>query len=222
MGIGSSDEFDDKVRSTANKHESITWTDAEGNLQHAETQAEKAKWDKFIRDRQFRRDELVYDKASREFRDSTFSDFRKNSEYQAAQGVGGVNAAAGLAGMRRGLGDEFATAQTADANTRLRSQVLSGVMSFEQSVNALAAQDKLNFVKHKIQFFEGLQTMRYQADLSMELARFQAQLQSDLNSQQIFGDMLGVAGTVLGMKFFDGPGLGTGSGNGAGGIRAPF
>ena len=200
------------------RHSSITWTDINGNIQHAETQAQKNAFDKMLKDRQFGQDLKKYDTASNQFQNQVKSDFNQSSQLQGAQAVGAVATSANLAGNRAGLGSEYTQALGANAQTQLRSQVVAGQMSFDQAVTAMAEQDKLGFVRHEIGFFQGLQTLAVQTNLSKELAEFQAHLQSDLFSKQLILDTLGIGAQIFGMKFGAAPAAAASNTNAWGGF----
>lgn len=153
---------------------------------------------RFAEKRQLARDLSKYDEYTREFRDVATSDFKRRSEYLGAQQIGATMAGVGLEGARRGLGEEFTGALTSEATTRLRSQVLGGQLSFEQAINLNIEDRRLGFLEGTLDFFRDLQKMRVSADIQKDLLRFQAELQKDLQSQSLFGDMLELGATVLG------------------------
>lgn len=152
-----------------------------------------------------------YDEAARRFSDTAIRDFQTTSELAGARQAGAVNATAGLAGMRRGLGDEYTAALSTEAAGRLRSEVLDSNLNFQQRIGLYLEQARLNQQDKSIDFFRNLDLMERRQEMAQDMMRFQAQLQSDLNSQSLFGDMLGNLFTVLGLAAFGPPGAVAGS-----------
>src|SRR5690242_15790425 len=64
------------------RHTSVTFTDLNGNIQHANTEAEKQAFLQMQQNRQFRSDLQKYDTASNQFQNQVKSDFQRNSELQ--------------------------------------------------------------------------------------------------------------------------------------------
>lgn len=184
------------------RHTSLTFVDPySGTTQHANTEAEKAAYLEMRKRKQFREKMNTYDQKALKFRDNLTRDFRTTSNYEGAQQAGGVAAATNLEGMRRGLGDEFTGALNSDAQARLRSQVLSSQLSFEQKLGQLMYGERMGFVKGEFDFINRLTAMNYGNELSKDLARFQANLQNDIGMRDILGSIAELGGAAIGGMF---------------------
>jgi hypothetical protein len=140
-----------------------------------------------------------YDKEVSGFVDRSTQGFRTVSELEGARQAGAVQAVAGLQGQRRGLGDEYTAALSNEAATRLRSQVLDANLTFDQRLRLYAEGERLGFLKGTVNFYRNIYADDLRLERQKELARFNAKLQADYQSQGLFGDMLGNLFTVLGL-----------------------
>lgn len=151
--------------------------------------------------RQLKEDLGRYDTYANQFRNDVTNRFNAAAEYAGGQATGAVAAGANLAGQRAGLGDAYTAALNADAAAKLRSQVLGSQLNFQTAMEQAAYEDRMGFVKGEFGFLHQLQAMDQQFEYSKDLARLTYELQSNAQSQSLWGDMLEIGGTVLGMSF---------------------
>jgi hypothetical protein len=157
-----------------------------------------------LRRRAFQRKLAEFAAQQQQFAGRLTADQKTSSEYAGAQQVGGVAAQTNLEGMRRGLGDEYTAALGADAQTKLRSQVLGSQLSFQERLGQLMYAEQMGFVRGEFDFMNRLQAMNYQNELAKDLARFQANLANDIGMRDILGGIFDLGGIAVGSWAFSG------------------
>lgn len=153
----------------------------------------------FARKNAFSRSLNAYREQTAQFRDDLLRKFNASTEYNAARGMGAVNRSVAQMGLRANLGDQYGAALSAEAQGRMRQQVMQSNLDFDSKLSQLLAAEELGFIKDEFSFMHRLQAMDYGHQLSKDLARFQHELASNFSWQQAMGDMLETGGTVLGL-----------------------
>jgi len=158
------------------------------------------------RDARFDKDLARYDAEAQKYTQQLQNAFRTQSETSQGLAQRGTQATVnqflqrrGIDSTRGGLGASLASSTQA----QLQGQTMQAQQTFSSTLYGLMQQQRNAFINGEFDFFRRIDMMGYEAELQKDILRFQARLQSDLNSRNMFGDILGLIGAV-GASFLPG------------------
>lgn len=172
-----------------------------GGYQQVEDKTEDIYEKRFAQANQFKRELSQYDAETEKFKQEALRSYQTSSDYQGARAASGLNMAANQFAQRRGLGDEFAAAITAEQAGQMRQQIVASNLDFESKLTQLLGAERIGFIKGEFDVMHRLQAMDYAHELSKDMARYQADLANDFSFNQMMGDLLEVGGLALGLSF---------------------
>jgi len=203
MGVGSSESFEQKT-GKRNHVAPYTWVDAEGNTQHAETQAQKDQHTELLRNRRLRADLGRYDQYANPYAAQLQRQFGQQVQYGIGQATGGLMSNINQFLTRRGIDPRrsgIAASLQAQQLGGLQQQGAQAQMNFSQRLYQEMNANRNAVLTGELSFFQTLDRMNYQNELNKDLARFQQELQRDNNRWNALGSVIGLGGQVLGGLF---------------------
>jgi len=188
----------------ATGHSSYTWTDENGNVQHAENQAEKNAFTQRLRDNRLRQDLGRYDQYANPYAAQLQRQFGQQVQYGIGQSTGGLMANINQFLTRRGIDPRrggIAASLQAQQLGGLQQQGAQAQMNFSQRLYQEMNANRNAVLTGELSFFQTLDRMNYQNELNKDLARFQQELQRDNQRWGALGSVIGLGGQVLGGLF---------------------
>lgn len=164
-----------------------------------EDQTENLYEQRFARANQFKRELSQYDQMVEAFKDRTLRSFNTASEYQGARAAAGLAQSVGQFAQRRGLGDEFTAALSAEQVGQARQQITQANLDFNAKLDQLLNAERIGFIKGEFDYIHRLAAMDYAQELSKDMARFQADLANDFSLQGALEGLMEIGGTALGI-----------------------
>jgi len=165
------------------KHTSVTWYDTHGNIQHANTEADKIKFQKQERERQNKSELAQYDVESGKFYDQMRAGFRQRAQsLSSAQQTGAMNQL-NQAGARAGISfSGIQQAATANLQGQIGAAQVQAETAYDQRLNELRQTQRNEILSGQFDFWHQIQLLQTRAGIDKDMAKFQADMANQFNS----------------------------------------